>query len=49
MEQIAVVTGGSSGIGAALARALAAREWRCVLVARREEPLRARAAEIGGE
>ena len=49
MEQIAVVTGGSSGIGAALARALAAREWRCVLVARREEPLRALAAEIGGE
>jgi short-subunit dehydrogenase len=49
VEQIAVVTGGSSGIGAALARALAAREWRCVLVARREEPLRALAAEIGGE
>jgi short-subunit dehydrogenase len=49
MEQIAVVTGGSSGIGAALARALAAREWRCVLIARREEQLRAVAEEVGGE
>ena len=49
MEQIAVVTGGSSGIGAALARALAAREWRCVLIARREEPLRKLAGEVGGE
>jgi len=48
-EQIAVVTGGSSGIGAALARALAGRGWRCVLLARREEPLRALAEEIGGE
>jgi short-subunit dehydrogenase len=49
MEQIAVVTGGSSGIGAALARALAAYDWRCVLLARREEPLRKLAEEIGGE
>ncbi len=49
MEQIAVVTGGSSGIGAGLARALAAREWRCVLIARREEPLRKLAEEVGGE
>jgi uncharacterized protein len=49
MEQIAVVTGGSSGIGAALARALAARDWRCVLLARREEPLRNLAEEVGGE
>ena len=49
MERIAVVTGGSSGIGAALARSLAARDWRCVLVARREEPLRALAEEVDGE
>jgi NAD(P)-dependent dehydrogenase (short-subunit alcohol dehydrogenase family) len=49
VEQIAVVTGGSSGIGAALARALAARGWRCVLLARREELLRALAEEVGGE
>ena len=49
MEQIAVVTGGSSGIGAALARALAGRGWRCVLLARGEERLRALAEEVGGE
>jgi short-subunit dehydrogenase len=49
VDGIAVVTGGSSGIGAALARALAGRGWRCVLLARREEPLRRLAEEIGGE
>jgi uncharacterized protein len=47
--QVAVVTGGSSGIGAALARHLAEKAWHCVLVARNEERLRALAQEIGGE
>jgi NAD(P)-dependent dehydrogenase (short-subunit alcohol dehydrogenase family) len=46
--RVAVVTGASSGIGRAITRALGARGWRCVLVARREEPLRTLAAEIGG-
>ena len=46
---VAVVIGGSSGIGAALARKLAERDWTCVLVGRREDRLRATAAEIGGE
>jgi len=46
---VAVVTGGASGIGAALARGLAARGWHCVLIGRREERLRAAADEVGGE
>jgi short-subunit dehydrogenase len=47
--QVAVVTGGASGIGAAVARRLAGRDWRCVLVGRREDRLRTAAAEIDGE
>lgn len=47
-DRVLLITGANSGIGAATARA-AAGEYRLVLAARREEPLRELAEELGGE
>ena len=47
-ERVAVITGASSGIGAALARRLGRNNFRLVLAARRAAALRAVTADIGG-
>ena len=47
-ERVALVTGASSGLGAAVARALAAAGARVAVAARREDRLAALAAEVGG-
>jgi NADP-dependent 3-hydroxy acid dehydrogenase YdfG len=48
MARTAVITGASSGIGEAAARALAGEGWNVILGARRVERLEKLAAEIGG-
>ncbi len=48
-KRVAVVTGASSGFGAAVARKLAQQGWYCVLVARRRDRLEEVARETGGE
>src|SRR5699024_3962489 len=47
-QKVAVVTGGSAGIGAASARLLANDGWHVVVAARRKDKLDALAVEIGG-
>jgi uncharacterized protein len=47
--RIAVITGGSSGIGAATAHALTETGWRCVLLARDPERLARIAQELDAE
>jgi NAD(P)-dependent dehydrogenase (short-subunit alcohol dehydrogenase family) len=48
-RRVAVVTGGGSGVGAAVARELAGDGWTVVIAGRRAEALEAVAAETAGE
>jgi NADP-dependent 3-hydroxy acid dehydrogenase YdfG len=48
-NRVLLITGASSGIGAATARAASAAGWRVVLAARSSERLRTLAEELGGE
>jgi NADP-dependent 3-hydroxy acid dehydrogenase YdfG len=47
-DRVFLITGASSGIGAATARRASADGWRVVLAARSLEPLNALAEELGG-
>ena len=48
IDPVLLITGASTGIGAATARAAAEQGWRLVLAARSLEPLQALAEELGG-
>jgi NAD(P)-dependent dehydrogenase (short-subunit alcohol dehydrogenase family) len=48
-QPIAVVTGGSAGIGEATARELTRRGWRCILLARNSGRLERVARDLGAE
>ena len=48
-DRVLIITGASTGIGAATARHAAAAGWRLVLAARSEDKLRALADELGGD
>lgn len=47
-QKVAIVTGASSGIGAATAAALAQDGWQVIVAARRKDKIEKVAADIGG-
>jgi len=49
MDKVALITGGSSGLGLALARQLLARDYRLILIARDEEKLKASEQVLVGD
>ena len=49
MTKIAMITGAGSGVGRAVAKALAKRDWRLALVGRKEDTLAETAKQISGE
>jgi NADP-dependent 3-hydroxy acid dehydrogenase YdfG len=49
MDKTALITGASSGFGAACARTLASQGWKLVLTARRRQALEQLKQELGGE
>jgi NAD(P)-dependent dehydrogenase (short-subunit alcohol dehydrogenase family) len=49
MSRIAMITGAGSGVGRAVAEALAAQHWRLALVGRNEDKLRQTAALLKGD
>ncbi|HJS93109.1 MAG TPA: SDR family oxidoreductase [Solirubrobacteraceae bacterium] len=48
MRPTVLITGGGTGIGAAVAKRMAADDWAVCVAGRRDEPLQRVAAEIGG-
>jgi NAD(P)-dependent dehydrogenase (short-subunit alcohol dehydrogenase family) len=49
MTKIAMITGAGSGVGRAVARALAKRGWRLALVGRKQDTLAQTASQISGD
>ena len=49
MNKIAMITGAGSGVGRAVAKALAAQGWSCALVGRKQEALEETAQALKGD